>query len=71
MQLNIFMGLGLLGMPYAMVLSGWLGLLALAALTGLFCLSGKLIVQAFDKMPSHQLQSYPALGKALDFDVDP
>ena len=55
--------MGLLSMPYAMKLSGWLGLLALAALTSLFCLSGKLIVRAFDKMPSHQPHTYPALGE--------
>lgn len=57
------MGLGLLSMPYAMRLSGWLGLAALAALTCLFCLSGKLIVHAFDKMPLHCAQTYPALGQ--------
>lgn len=63
LQINIFVGMGLLSMPYAMKLSGWLGLVGLAALTALFCLSGKLIVRAFDKMPSHQPHTYPALGK--------
>lgn len=63
LQINIFMGLGLLSMPYAMRLSGWLGLAAMAALTCLFCLSGKLIVHAFDKMPLHRAQTYPALGQ--------
>ena len=63
LQINIFMGLGLLSMPYAMRLSGWLGLAAMAALTCLFCLSGKLIVHAFDKMPPHCAQSYPNLGQ--------
>ncbi len=57
------MGLGLLSMPYAMRLSGWLGIPALAALTCLFCLSGKLIVHAFDKMPLHRPHTYPALGE--------
>ena len=57
------MGLGLLSMPYAMRLSGWLGLAAMATLTCLFCLSGKLIVHAFDKMPLHHAQTYPALGQ--------
>ncbi|KAL3142963.1 hypothetical protein ABBQ38_003248 [Trebouxia sp. C0009 RCD-2024] len=61
--INIFMGLGLLSMPYAMRLSGWLGLAAMAALTCLFCLSGKLIVHAFAKMPLHCAQSYPNLGQ--------
>ena len=63
LQINIFMGLGLLSMAYAMRLSGWLGLAAMAALTCLFCLSGKLIVHAFDKMPLHRAQTYPALGQ--------
>lgn len=62
MQINIFMGLGLLSMPYAMRLSGWFGLAALAALTCTFCLSGKLIVHAFEKMPLHRPHTYPALG---------
>ena len=62
LQINIFVGLGLLSMPYAMRLSGWLGLAAMAAMTCLFCLSGKLLVQAFDKMPLHCAQTYPALG---------
>ena len=57
------MGLGLLSMPYAMRLSGWCGLLALATFTGLFCLSGKLLVRAFDKMPLHRPHTYPALGE--------
>ena len=64
-QINIFVGLGLLSMPYAMRLSGWGGLGALAALTSLFWLSGKLIVHAFDKMPLHQPHTYPALGELL------
>lgn len=47
-----------------MRLSGWLGLAAMAGLTCLFCLSGKLIVHAFDKMPLHRAQTYPALGES-------
>ena len=52
-------------MPYAMRLSGWIGLAAMAGLTSLYCLSGKLIVHAFYKMPLHLPHTYPALGKLL------
>ena len=45
-----------------MRLSGWAGLAALAAITALFCLSGKLIVAAFEKIPPHLPRTYPALG---------
>ena len=57
------MGIGLLSVPYAMRLSGWLGLVALAATTALFCLSGKLLIHAFDKLPPGTAHTYPALGK--------
>ncbi|KAK9806857.1 hypothetical protein WJX72_005136 [[Myrmecia] bisecta] len=62
--INVFMGIGLLSMPYAMRLSGGVGLLALAATTALFCLSGKLIVHAFDRLPDSAPHTYPALGVA-------
>ena len=58
------MGIGLLSCPYAMRLSGWAGLLALAVSTCLFCLSGKLIVAGFKKIPTDMPQTYPALGNA-------
>ena len=58
------MGIGLLSCPYAMRLSGWAGLLALASATSLFCLSGKLIVAGFKKIPANMPQTYPALGDA-------
>ena len=57
------MGIGLLSMPYAMRQGGWLGLAALAIATALFCLSGKLIVRNFDKMPPTVSHTYPALGE--------
>ena len=61
-QINVFMGIGLLSCPYAMRLSGWAGLLSLAGATCLFCLSGKLIVAGFNKIPADMPQTYPALG---------
>ena len=63
LQANIFMGLGLLSMPYAMRLSGWAGLGALAVASALFCLSGRLLVGAFDQIPAHMSHTYPALGE--------
>ena len=59
------MGIGLLSCPYAMRLSGWAGLPALAGATCLFCLSGKLIVAGFKKIPADMPQTYPALGTLL------
>lgn len=52
----------LLSCPYAMRLSGWSGLAALAAITALFCLSGKLIVAGFESIPAHVPRTYPNLG---------
>lgn len=61
-QVNIFMGIGLLSMPFAMRQSGWMGMLALAIATAVFCVSGKLIVCNFEKMPPDVAHTYPALG---------
>lgn len=65
LQVNIFMGIGLLSMPYAMSQSGWLGMLALGIATAVFCISGKLIVRNFEKMPADVAHTYPALGMPL------
>ena len=56
------MGIGLLSMPFAMGQSGWIGMLALAIATAVFCISGKLIVRNFEKMPPDVAHTYPALG---------
>ena len=56
------MGIGLLSMPFAMRQGGWLGMGALAVATAVFCLSGKLIVRNFDKLPPDASHTYPALG---------
>ena len=61
-QVNIFMGIGLLSMPFAMRQSGWMGMFALAIATAVFCVSGKLIVCNFEKMPPDVAHTYPALG---------
>ncbi len=59
------MGIGLLSMPYAMSQSGWLGMVALGIATAVFCISGKLIVRNFEKMPADVAHTYPALGMPL------
>lgn len=50
-------------MPYAMRLSGWCGLGALILAAALFCLSGKLIVRGFDRIPHGKPHSYSQLGE--------
>ncbi len=62
LQINVFMGIGLLSMPYAMRLSGWAGLAGLLLAAALFCVSGKLIVRGFDRIPAGVVQSYAQLG---------
>ena len=64
-QVNIFMGIGLLSMPFAMRQGGWVGMLALAIATAVFCISGKLIVRNFEKMPPDVPHTYPALGELI------
>ena len=56
------MGLGLLSMPYAMRMSGWLGLMALGAATATFCLSAKLLIRAFQSLPPGMPHTYANLG---------
>ena len=50
-------------MPYALAQCGWLGLPVLALVTGIFCLSGKLIIRAFASLPSGVPHAYPELGE--------
>lgn len=61
--INVYMGIGLLSMPYAMKLSGWSGLASLAMAAMLFCFSGKLIVRSFERL-SDGPKSYARLGYA-------
>lgn len=60
---NVYMGIGLLSMPYAMRLSGWSGLATLAIAAAVFCASGKLIVKSFERLPDGP-KSYARLGFA-------
>lgn len=55
-------GIGLLSMPYAMCLSGWMGLAALALASALFCTSGWLIVLGFERV-SPGPKSFARLGE--------
>ncbi len=52
-------------MPYAMRLSGWCGIGGLFLAATLFCISGKLIVRGFDRIPAGVPQSYSQLGPYL------
>lgn len=61
---NIYIGLGLLTMPFATAKGGWAALLALALLVPLFALSGQLICAAFDLMPPGSRKTFPELGRA-------
>lgn len=54
--------MGMLSMPYAVMLGGWLSLCALVLAAALFCLSGLLIIKNFDKVPAAMPHTYPALG---------
>lgn len=62
--INIFVGLGLLSMPFALMKGGWVALVALAILVPLFGCSGQLICSAFDLMPAGVPKTYPNLGAA-------
>lgn len=64
-QVNIYMGLALLSMPYAMREAGWVGILALALSVGLLCLSAKLLTAGFSVIPFSEPHSYPNLGTFL------
>ena len=61
---NIFIGLGLLTIPYAVKKGGWAALGALGLLVPLFGCSGRLICAAFDCLPPRAPRSYPELGRA-------
>ncbi|KAL4447326.1 hypothetical protein ABPG77_007359 [Micractinium sp. CCAP 211/92] len=62
--LNVFVGTGLLSMPFALRKGGWAALGVQALLLPLFALSGQLIVWAFDLLPATVPRTYPALGRA-------
>lgn len=65
-QVNIFIGLGLLSCPYAFKAGGYVsGVLLLTVIAPLFCLSGHLIVAAFQYLPLTAPRSYPELGTSL------
>lgn len=62
LQVNIYMGLALLSMPYAMREAGWVGAAALAGAVALFCLSAKLLTAGFKTLGAGVPQTYPNLG---------
>lgn len=70
MQVNIYVGVGLLSMPYAMRLAGWSGLLGLLAAVCLFGTSALLVVRAFDKLDSGTPHTFPALGEVTPLPLE-
>lgn len=64
-QINIFVGLGLLSTPYAYRAGGYIAGVALLLLSSLFCLSGHLIVAAFQYLPVDAPRSFPQLGEGI------
>ncbi|KAK9821002.1 hypothetical protein WJX74_000120 [Apatococcus lobatus] len=64
-MVNIYVGVGLLSMPYAMRLAGWAGLAGLVAAVCLFGTSALLFVQAFDKLGPDAPHTFPALGQKV------
>lgn len=62
--LNIFVGLGLLSMPFAVMKGGWVALIALGLLVPLFAASGQLICLSFEMMPGGMPRTYANLGAA-------
>lgn len=50
-------------MPYALSLSGWVGLLSLASVVSIFCVAAHFIVHAFDRLPADCPRTYPDLGE--------
>lgn len=62
LQINIFVGIGLLSLPYAFKAGGYLSGVALLVVAVLFCLAGHLIVKAFEYLPLGVARSYPELG---------
>ena len=47
---NLFMGVGLLSLPYSIKIGGWMAMPALILATLMFALSGHLIVEGFRKV---------------------
>lgn len=62
--LNLYVGLGLLSMPYAFKLGGWASIAALIPLILLFCLSAHLLTASLDAVSNEVAPTYPNLGYA-------
>ncbi|KAL3682530.1 hypothetical protein R1sor_000552 [Riccia sorocarpa] len=60
--LNLYIGVGILSLGYAVKLGGWASLIILGLLATLLCYSAKLIGRSFDKVPPNLVPSYPNLG---------
>lgn len=61
---NLYCGIGLLSMAYAVRLGGWLALLTLGAAAAASLCSGLLICKAFEHLPPGTHKTFPELGGA-------
>jgi hypothetical protein len=65
--LSIFLGLGLLGQPFALRLGGWSAVFAQIVTIAFFYTSALLLSRALDHLPFGVSKTFPALGKSLHF----
>eukprot|EP00850_Spirogloea_muscicola_P001561 SM000006S19326 [mRNA] locus=s6:2563:5686:- [translate_table: standard] len=62
--MNLYVGLGLLSIGYAVRLGGWLSLAMLVACAAVFCTSAKLLCWSLERLPAGTPHSYASLGRA-------
>ncbi|KAL2611263.1 hypothetical protein R1flu_022955 [Riccia fluitans] len=63
--MNLYVGVGILSLGYAVNLGGWASLAILGVLASLLSYSAKLIGRSFDKVPQNLVPSYPNLGRTV------
>ena len=64
---NVLLGVGLLSLPYAMRLCGWLGLAILILLSALTCHTAKLLGEIQEYVPDQKLREGPHAYSILGF----
>ncbi|BBN16514.1 hypothetical protein MPTK1_7g06990 [Marchantia polymorpha subsp. ruderalis] len=63
--INLYVGVGILSLGYAVRLGGWASMVLQAVLALLLCYSAKLICRSFDRVPPNLVPSYPNLGHTV------
>ncbi|CAM6099324.1 unnamed protein product [Calypogeia fissa] len=63
--MNLYVGVGLLSLGFAVKLGGWMSLALLAIIGVIFAYSAKLICRSFLKVPRSVVPSYPNLGATV------